>query len=133
MADRGFAVNEMLQAIGVELNIPPFMEGRQKLSAEEVQQGRSIASCRIHVERATGRIKSFNVLKNTLPISMAKLVDQIVSVRAYLSNFKTVLLSSNTLGSDDGMEVDKYFGNISDIEDNQSDDDNERENNDLTV
>ena len=27
----------------------------------------------------------------------------------------------------------KYFGNISDIEDNQSDDDNERENNDLTV
>ena len=108
MADRGFTINEMLQAIGVELNIPPFMEGRQQLSAEEVQQGRSIASCRIHVERAIGRIKSFNILKNTLPISMARLANQIVSVCAYLSNFKTVLLSSNTLGSDDGMEVDKY-------------------------
>ena len=133
MADRGFTTNEMLQAIGVELNIPPFMEGQQQLSAEEVQQGRSIASCRIHVERAIGRIKGFNILKNTLPISMTRLANQIVSVCAYLSNFKTVLLSSNTLGSDDGMEVDKYFGNISDIEDNQSDDDNERENNDLTV
>ena len=62
MADRGFTINEMLQAIGVELNIPPFKEGRQQLSAEEVQQGRSIASCRIHVERAIGRIKSFNIL-----------------------------------------------------------------------
>ena len=61
---------------------------------------------------------------------MARLADQIVSVCAYLSNFKTVVFSSNTLGSDGGMEVDKYFGNISDIEDNQSDDDNERENND---
>ena len=50
----------MLQAIGVELNIPPFMEGRQQLPAEEVQEGRRIASVRIHVERAIGRIKTYN-------------------------------------------------------------------------
>ena len=80
MDDHGFTINEMLQAIEVQLNIPPFMEGRQQLSADEVQQGRSIESCRIHVERAIGRIKSFNILKNTLPISMARLANQIVSV-----------------------------------------------------
>ena len=34
---RGFTIKEMLPAIRVELNIPPFMEGRQHLSAEEVQ------------------------------------------------------------------------------------------------
>ena len=44
MADRGFTINEMLQAIRDELNIPRFMEGWQQLSAEEVHQGRSIAS-----------------------------------------------------------------------------------------
>ncbi|KAL5515862.1 hypothetical protein EMCRGX_G001100 [Ephydatia muelleri] len=77
MDDHGFTINEMLQAIEVELNIPPFMEGRQQLSADEVQQGWSIESCRIHVERAIGRIKSFNILKNTLPISMARLANQI--------------------------------------------------------
>ena len=58
MADRGFTIKDMLQAIGVELNIPPFMEGRQQLPAEEVQEGRRIASVRIHVERAIGRIKT---------------------------------------------------------------------------
>ena len=128
MADRGFTINEMLQAIGVELNIPPFMESWQQLSAEDAQQGRSITSCRIHVERAIGRIKSFNILKNTLPISMARLANQIVSVCAYLSNFKTVFSSHPW---DQTMEWKLI--NISDIEDNQSDDDNERENNGLTV
>ena len=55
---------------------------------------------------------------------MARLANQIVSMCAYLSNFKTVLLSSNTMGSEYGMEVDKH---------NQSDDDKERGNNDLTA
>ena len=45
MADRGFTVKDMLQAIGVELNIPPFMEGRQQLPAEEVQEGRRMHLC----------------------------------------------------------------------------------------
>ena len=39
MADHGFMIKDMLQEIGVELNIPPFMEVRWKLPAEEVQEG----------------------------------------------------------------------------------------------
>ena len=31
MADRGFNIKDLLKDIGVELNIPPFMEGRQLL------------------------------------------------------------------------------------------------------
>ncbi len=50
MADQGFTVKDMLGKIGAELNIPPFMEGRQQLPAGEVQEGRCIASLRIHVE-----------------------------------------------------------------------------------
>lgn len=50
MADRGFTIAESLQRYGVELNLPPFMEGRAQLPAEEVQIGRTIASLRIHVE-----------------------------------------------------------------------------------
>jgi len=92
MADHGFTVKDMLQEVGAELNIPPFMEGGQQLSAKEVQEGRCIASLRIHVERAIGRIKTFTILKQTLPISMAWLANQIICVRAYLSNFKSVLV-----------------------------------------
>ena len=40
MADRGFTIKYMLAHIGVSLNIPPFIEGRQKLSPDEVQEGR---------------------------------------------------------------------------------------------
>ena len=44
VADRGFTIKDMLQAIGVQPNLPPFREGRQQLPAEEVQEGRRIAS-----------------------------------------------------------------------------------------
>ena len=57
MADRGFTVKDQLSAMGVHLNIPPFLAGRTQLPPEEVKKGRGIASLRIHVERAIGRIK----------------------------------------------------------------------------
>ena len=92
MADRGFTVQDQLQSIGIKLNVPPFMEGRQQLPAEEVQEGRKIASLRIHVERAIGRIKNFSILKGTLPLSMARLANQIVCVCAWLTNFQPALV-----------------------------------------
>ena len=54
MADRGFMIKDQLKEINVELNIPPFLERRQQLPADEVKRGRQIASLRIHVERAIG-------------------------------------------------------------------------------
>ena len=56
IADRGFTIWDILKQRIVELNLPPFMEGRKQLPAEDVRVGRSIASLRIHVERA---IKNF--------------------------------------------------------------------------
>ena len=60
MADRGFTIKDMLGKLGIHLNLPPFMEGRKQLPAQEVQEGRSIAHLRIHVERAIGRINNSN-------------------------------------------------------------------------
>ena len=65
MADRGFTICESLRALGIDLNLPPFMEGRGQLSAADVQEGRSIASLRIHVERAIGRIKQYKIMKGS--------------------------------------------------------------------
>ena len=50
MADRGFIIKDQLCEIGVELNIPLFLEGRQQLPLDEVQKGRQIVSLMIHVE-----------------------------------------------------------------------------------
>mgnify|MGYP003417295476 FL=1 len=74
MADRGFTVKDMLETLGIDLNIPPFLDGRQQLPYEEIEAGRTIASLRIHVERAIGRIKTYKILKSTIPLSMARLI-----------------------------------------------------------
>ena len=80
MADRGLSIKDMLKDIGIELNIPPFMEGRAQLPVEEIQEGRRIASVRIHVERAIGRIKNFAILQGSFPISMSRIINQVVCV-----------------------------------------------------
>ena len=75
VADRGFAIQDMLKQLNIELNLPSFMEGRDQLTAEEVRVGRSIASLlRIHIERAIGQVKNFSILKETIPISLSRIV-----------------------------------------------------------
>ena len=107
MADRGFTIQDQLKAIGVSLNIPPFMEGRKQLPADEVLRGRQIASLRIHVERVIGRIKNYTILKSTLPISMSRIANQIVSVCAWLVNFQAVVIPTPPATED--MDIKQYF------------------------
>lgn len=125
MADRGFTIKDILNDIGVKLNIPPFMDGRKQLPAEEISEGRKIASVRIHVERAIGRMKSFSILKHTIPITLAGISNQIVCVCAYLSNFKPVLVPPHESTMDQDVDsysdVDEYFAELSDDEEELSD------------
>ena len=122
MADRGFTIKDMLKELNIELNIPPFLEGRQQLPAQEVEKGRTIASLRIHVERAIGRIKTFEILKGVIPLSMARITNQIVCVCAALANFQPALVPLPTEFSE--SDVEKYFEQLSDREtDSDSDTD----------
>ena len=118
MADRGFTVKDMLKDLGIDLNIPPFLEGRRQLPSTEVEAGRKIASVRIHVERAIGRIKCFGILKGTIPISLARLTNHIVYVCAFLTNFGPALVSSPEMSSED--DVDAYFSEISECDSEDS-------------
>jgi len=104
----------MLKELNIELNLPPFMEGRKQLPAEEVQEGRKIASLRIHVERAIGRIKTFSILKETIPISLARLTNQIVYVCAFLANFHPALVPLEEVTLEGSME--EFIDTFSDSE-----------------
>lgn len=114
MADREFTVRDQLKVIGVDLNIPPFMEGRGKLPASEVLEGRKIASLRIHVERLISRIKNYNILKDTLPLTLARIANHIVCVCAWLVNFQTVLIPPKFFEEVD--DVEEYFDSYYDTE-----------------
>jgi len=115
MADRGFTIKDMLKEINVELNIPPFLLDKQQLTAGEVEEGRKIAAVRIHVERAIGRIKQFTILKETLPLSLARLSNQIVFVCSMLTNFFPALVPLPEESSE--ALVEEYFGQLSSDDD----------------
>ena len=90
MVDKGFLIADLLEPLGVILNIPPLKRTDQFYEQQMVET-RRIASLRIHVERAIGRIKSFRILSD-LPNSMAGLTDQIFYVCCMLSNFRKPLV-----------------------------------------
>ena len=111
MADRGFTIKDLLAKLNIELNIPPFLNEQKQLTASDVQAGRKIASLRIHVERAISRIKTYTILKGTIPISLARLTNQIIYVCAFLTNFHPVLLDFPTINTE--ADVDDYFDCLS--------------------
>ena len=47
---------------------------------------------RIHVERAINRLKTCRILKNTFPLTMLPLVDDIVRTCASICNIQPLLL-----------------------------------------
>lgn len=91
MADRGFLIRDMLARRSATLNIPPFSMGKQ-LSSRAVTKTRRIASARIHVERAIGRLKTFKILQGVMPLKLHALFDQIVGVCGVLCNLDTQLV-----------------------------------------
>lgn len=118
MADKGFTIKDMLKELNIELNIPPFLERKQQLPPEEVQAERKIASLRIHVERAIGRIKVYSILKGTIPLSMARITNQIVFVCAFLTNFQPALVPLPKEPED--SDVETYFEQLSDCDSDKS-------------
>ena len=88
MANRGFTIEDVLTPLGVQLNIPPFLGGRQQLAASEVVDTQQIASLCIHVERAICRVKEYDILANVMPASLAGSANQIWTVCCLLINFQ---------------------------------------------
>ena len=86
LADRGFDIAEDLPD-GVLLTIPPFLRGKEQLSAKEEAETRQIASVRIHVERAICRVKTFCILNTVFPIAMAADVNKMWIICCYLIKF----------------------------------------------
>lgn len=97
MADRGFTIRDLLTDKRATLNMPPFTRkcayGKNKrLNVKEIQQTRTIAKLRIHVERAIQRLKLFRLIGNTIPWSLKPLMNQMVKVSAFLCNLMPTLV-----------------------------------------
>lgn len=95
LADRGFDISDSVGMMQARLHIPSFTKGKDQLSSLEVEETRSIANVRIHVERVIGAVRQrYTLLKGTLPIDFIikrnqediPLVDRMIRVCCALNN-----------------------------------------------
>ena len=91
MVDRGFDISNIVPD-RVTVNMPPFLAGRDQMTAAETEETMSIASVHIHVERAIGRMKTYHILDGTLLNTLSPYATQIVTVCGLLTNFLPPLL-----------------------------------------
>ena len=93
MADGGFDISDVLGDLGVKVTIPNFKgQGRSQLKEGEGKRSEKIAEARIHVDRASQRIKTYRILDREERLRMAHLAEHIFVVCAYLVNFQTPIL-----------------------------------------
>ena len=93
MADKGFVIQDLLTPIGVRLNIPPVLDSKTQMPADDVLLTKKIAQLRVHVERAIGRIKEYHILCNTLPAAMWDSINEVIYVCCMMTNFSPPLVS----------------------------------------
>lgn len=93
MADKGFTISDLLEPIGVGLNIPPFLGLRSQQTPSEVIATQEIASERIHVERAINKVKNFQIFNQVIPLSLAGSLNQMWTVCAVLTNMQNPTIS----------------------------------------
>ena len=95
LADRGFDISESVGMMQARLHIPAFTRGKDQLSAIEIEETRTIANVRIHVERVIGMVRQkYSILHNTIPIDFVRirkgedlpLLDRIVRICCALVN-----------------------------------------------
>ena len=92
MANKGFTIDDLLPP-GVGLNIPPFLGSQVQMSAQDVIRTQSIASLRVHVERAINKIKNFRIWDGVVPLNLFGIVNQMWTVCAVLCNLQKPIIS----------------------------------------
>ena len=86
MAHKGFDIQDLLDPIGVRLNIPPFLHMQDQMPASDVLQIQQIAAERIHV-------KNFHIFDQIIPLSLAGSINQIWTVCGLLTLFQNPIVS----------------------------------------
>ena len=94
LADRGFTISMELATRGASLEIPAFTRGKTQLSGREVDRSRKIANVRIHIERIIGRLRKFNIINTSIPISQVTLLDDVMVVVCALVNLNQSVIPS---------------------------------------
>lgn len=89
LADKGFLIADIVP-LGVSVNIPPFLYNG-KFNESEIKLTKTIARCRIHVERANARLKDFKIL-TFIPPYLRCYTEKVLKLCAGLVNLQNSLI-----------------------------------------
>ncbi|XP_046383514.1 uncharacterized protein LOC124154497 [Ischnura elegans] len=95
MADRGFKnLERLVTAKGSSLVRPPSVSAGQKMSEHDAKMSKTVASLRIHVERAIGRIRDFSILKPSYVMdhNLVSYADHMITIACALVNIQSPLV-----------------------------------------
>lgn len=87
MADKGFDIGDELKKVNLRLNIPPFLANQSAFSEGDVIKTQTVTQHRIHIERAIGKVRRFQIFSSEIPVTMFGIINQIWTVCCMLSNF----------------------------------------------
>jgi hypothetical protein len=106
VVDRGFRdAVDVMECLGLDVAMPPFLDNRRQLSSDESNQSRWITKVRWIVETVNRRIKKFKYFANTAQnSSLVYLQADLSVICALINRFKTVIATSNP--SDVGVGID---------------------------
>ncbi|XP_064486085.1 uncharacterized protein LOC135398629 [Ornithodoros turicata] len=93
MVDRGFLIDSICEQHLVNVVRPPFKKQMKQFPKREALQTQSIASARVHVERAIQRIKVFKILSTRVLWSMVPILDDIVMITAGVTNLSAPIFA----------------------------------------
>ena len=82
----GFNISDLLAYKHAELAIPPGRRGALQMPKTDVMKTKEIANRRIRVEQVIRRIKSFNMLKYEVPITLLHSLDDIFIICSAICN-----------------------------------------------
>ena len=91
----GFTIHSEQACVGLSLNIPAFLGGRNYLTKAKVKESQKITSVRIHVERAIQRIKTYSIIQNEIPLTLHGSINQIWTVICLLTNLAPRLIDKS--------------------------------------
>lgn len=105
--DRGFrdAVG-IMESVGLDVAMPPFLDNRRQFSTEESNESRCITKVRWIVEAVNRRIKEFKYFANTVQNSSLMYLEADLSVACALINrYQSRIAASNLRDVGIGQEI----------------------------
>ena len=96
--DRGFRDSiDTMESFGLNVSLPPFLNGRRQFTTSEANQSRYVTKLRWVVEAVNSRIKQFKYLANTIPNSSLSHLEQDLSIVCAIINRYRPPMKTSTL------------------------------------